>query len=302
MYYIRIMTDNYTADSLSLAYLHGGRMTYSPGDVLGPRLLTDYELVLIVEGNVTYIAEGERFALSPGSIVLGKPGTTEIYEWDTKNPTYHDYVHFTVNHWPDDWPPIDDWQRVFLQPDPSIRPLFRHLLKHLSEKQTLPVTTSNRPESRLIEAMLDILLETHHSVQTAVGTETVPEPVLRALNVMMHGIEEVPMREYSLDELANAAGRTPKHLCRLFTTALGRPPIQTYNLIRLNYAIALLARSGLNINEIATRCGYANHFYFSRSFTKAFGKPPSHMRRDLLAGKPPPENPLPPELMPRMYW
>ena len=63
MYYIRIMSDNYTADSLSLAYLHGGRMTYSPGDVLGPRLLTDYELVLIVKGSVTYIADGERFSL-----------------------------------------------------------------------------------------------------------------------------------------------------------------------------------------------------------------------------------------------
>ncbi len=125
---------------------------------------------------------------------------------------------------------------------------------------------------------------------------------MNALMLMKLGLEKIPAVNYSLEDLADASGRSGKHLCRLFSNSLGMSPIQTYNLIRLHFSIALLTRSNMNISEIAERCGYKTNFYFSRAFHKAFGKSPTNMRRDLLKGEEPPPNPLPSLHMPRMYW
>ncbi len=275
---------------------------YRSGQSLGPRVLTDYELVLIVDGSITYTADSKAYQLSPGDVVLGTPGTKETYLWDRNNPTRHEYVHFHVEHWPEDWPHIDTWQNVFHEPDSAIIPLFRHMLKHLSDHDDWPAAAPGRSEARLVETMLDILLRPHHDRETGFQRDKLPEPVVNALTLMKLGLETIPATNYALQELANASGKSDKHLCRLFTDSLGISPIKTYNLIRLHFAIALLTRSNMNISEIAERCGYKSNYYFSRSFHKAFGKAPTEMRRDLLAGTKLPPNPLPSVHMPRMYW
>jgi transcriptional regulator GlxA family with amidase domain len=78
--------------------------------------------------------------------------------------------------------------------------------------------------------------------------------------------------------------------------------MRTYNLMRLQLSLALLARTNLTIKQIANRCGYDNQFYFSRCFTKAFDRSPNRVRRDLTLGVPPPASPLPVDITPRVHW
>ncbi len=53
------------SDRLLLGYLYGGSVRYQPGEVLGPRDLTDYELVLLTEGHAIYQADGARHETHP---------------------------------------------------------------------------------------------------------------------------------------------------------------------------------------------------------------------------------------------
>lgn len=288
-------------DCLRLAYINGGSMHYRAGDALGPRLLTDYELVQILEGEVLYTANGQSYPLSSGDMVLGKPGTKETYQWDREKSSYHTYIHFSIHTVPKNWPSPEEWPTTFSDPDPALRLLFKHLLLHLDEHPDWPISTPERSESCMVETMIDILLGAHLSSEAS-HPHTIPAPVEIALKFIKLGLEEIPMKKFSLDELASKACVTKKHLCRLFSTSLGHSPMQTYSLLRLQFSLVLLSRSNLNINEIGFRCGYDNALYFSRSFKKAFGKPPSLMRKELLAGATPPPSPLPPDLMPRMYW
>jgi len=72
--------------------------------------------------------------------------------------------------------------------------------------------------------------------------------------------------------------------------------------MQFQLAIPLLARSSLSIRAIAERCGFSDQNYFSRNFSHTFGQSPTQLRRKLQNGEPPPPMPLPPSLMPRLYW
>ncbi len=48
--------------------------------------------------------------------------------------------------------------------------------------------------------------------------------------------------------------------------------------VRLELAMALLQGGGLQVAEVAARCGYASHSRFSAAFRQRFGFSPSHLR------------------------
>lgn len=48
--------------------------------------------------------------------------------------------------------------------------------------------------------------------------------------------------------------------------------------VRLETAMALLQDSGLQVSEVAARCGYDSHSRFSAAFRERFGFAPSHLR------------------------
>ena len=286
---------------LRLRYMYGGVVVYQAGEALAPRTLTDYELVLVLEGRVSYTSDGRAYPVPPGGMVLGRPGFREHYRWDPGHRTRHAYFHFGINEIPLDWPAPDTWPRTRSDPDPVVVALFRHAMQHIYEHPRWPAEAPERGDCRIVEALVDAFLETHGQSQAHLEEER-PEPVRRAVKWMREVIDESPGRAVELGDVARAASVTEKHLCRLFTRALGHAPMQTYALLRLQLAMALLARSNLSVKEIAERCGYDNALYFSRVFSKAYGAAPSRVRAALLRGEPPPPNPLPTDITPRVYW
>ena len=73
-------------------------------------------------------------------------------------------------------------------------------------------------------------------------------------------------------------------------------------LMQFQLAIPLLARTNFRIKAVAERCGFHDQLHFSRSFAQTFGQSPKQIRESMQQGQPPPPNPLPAELMPRLYW
>ena len=51
--------------------------------------------------------------------------------------------------------------------------------------------------------------------------------------------------------------------------------METFRLLKLQLAMALLGRSSLAIKEIADRCGFENPLYFTRCFTKLYSQSPT---------------------------
>jgi DNA gyrase inhibitor GyrI len=80
-------------------------------------------------------------------------------------------------------------------------------------------------------------------------------------------------------QLADYLGYSESHLRRLFTSHFGHSPGRYRDLLRLERAAMLLARTRLPIIEIAIQCGYSSHPVFTRAFRHKHGTSPRTFRQ-----------------------
>ncbi len=64
-----------------------GFANYPPGATFGPRLLTDYEFVWMTEGDAQYRWGAQDVDAPQGTVLLGRPGVTDFFQWDARRPT-----------------------------------------------------------------------------------------------------------------------------------------------------------------------------------------------------------------------
>jgi AraC family transcriptional regulator len=270
-------------------------------DILEPRVLPDYEFVLIIEGHAVYVADGCRYDAPAGSILFTRPGFREAYYWDAVGPTRHAYFHFGIVQIPGTWPEFSAWPIVLTSPDPLLPALFRHVLNRIHSHQDWPAMPPGRLDCLIVETLLSLFVE-RDCVALSNYERDRPAHVNLAMNFLRRRIDTDPHERFSLAELAKASGVSEKHLCRTFRKSIGHSPMSTYRLLCMQLAISMLSRSNLGMREIADRCGFDDPAYFSRYFTNVFGCSPSQTRERLRSGGPPPASPLPVDLTPRFFW
>ncbi|MCZ7643952.1 MAG: AraC family transcriptional regulator [Planctomycetota bacterium] len=261
-----------------------GLATYPVGAEFGPRFLRDFEFVWMVEGDAEYRWGARTFAAPEGSFVLCRPcleGETDFFRWDPKRRTRHGFCHFTIERFPADWPPLEAW--------PFVRPpvegdlcwaLARHLGTWLEKGNRLQV------ELTLTHLLWTFVCGERGSAD--VPAARLPDPVERALARVQQALDEDASAKLTLAELARAAAVTPEHLCRVFAASTGRSPLETVRLARLDRAAVLVARSNFTFQRIASQCGFASPYHFSRAFKAAYGRAPSVIRKAVSSGELPP--------------
>lgn len=289
------------SDRLRMSYCFGGTVLYDPKEVLGPRVLTDFEAVMIIDGFPRYDNGHAVQTLEPGSLLIARPGTTETYRWDTRGRTRHAYLHFDLESIPPDWPEPTAWPDWRLHPPAIAGHLLRTMIERALSHPDWPASRPHDTDNRIVEALIDIYI-TGVDPGRDTSTPVLSDPVMRAAKFMRERLDTVTFVPYTLNELAEASRVTPKHLCRAFQQELGLSPMKACRLMQFQLAIPLLAQSNLSIKAIAERCGFPDQLHFSRNFHRTFGAPPTRLRHAILRGQPPPASPLPPALMPRLYW
>ncbi len=91
-------------------------------------------------------------------------------------------------------------------------------------------------------------------------------------------IESHYASEITLDEIADVAGVTRFHLCRVFRLVTGHSPLEYVRERRLSDAARQLASGASNILEVALDACYASHEAFTRAFRERFGCTPEALR------------------------
>ena len=77
----------------SLHVSRGGVGVYPPSATFGPRHMTDYEFVWIIEGGATAFYDEHRIEAPPGTVLLCRPGMTDTYEWSPEaNPSTVSFI------------------------------------------------------------------------------------------------------------------------------------------------------------------------------------------------------------------
>jgi AraC-like DNA-binding protein len=104
-----------------------------------------------------------------------------------------------------------------------------------------------------------------------------------AIKAPVEFVRENFHKDICVKQLAQSAFLSVSALERRFRKYLSKTPKQFINEIRLENARRLLIETKLPIVEVAYRCGFSEHSYFSRQFKILFGTLPSQLRENLYS-------------------
>jgi AraC family transcriptional regulator len=239
-----------------------------PGTKVGPRILRDWELVMITAGSAMWERGLERIELKSGDLLLAPPGQRERLLVAESEALRHLFIHVVLNEAAPRLP------RLVRRADSGIAaPLIRHVL-HLA---------STQPPGWHAQAcdVLGVLLRA-----VSGGCLDAPEEPLRPLSqVVVAALAHLRTRWRSglvavgCLELARAAGVSREHLTRCFRSDFAMGPSQAERLLRLDRAIDWLVSTDLPVPEIARRAGWRDAERFAAALRAAFGHSPRALRR-----------------------
>ena len=102
-----------------------------------------------------------------------------------------------------------------------------------------------------------------------------------AIKAPVEYVRENFHRDLRIEDLAKLAFISVSALERRFKKYLFKTPKQFINEIRLENARRMLIETRLPIADVAYRCGFSEHSYFSRQFRLMFGTLPSQLRENM---------------------
>lgn len=88
-----------------------------------------------------------------------------------------------------------------------------------------------------------------------------------------------PDLPWTVESMAEFCGISPSHLFAICGKQTGVSPYELLSRIRVEFAETLLRQTDYPIKVIASQCGYALPFSFTRAFTKHTGASPAEYRR-----------------------
>ena len=90
-------------------------------------------------------------------------------------------------------------------------------------------------------------------------------------------------KQIKVSELADALGVSEPTVYRMFAQVAECTPIDYINMYRLGKAHRMLGREDkMKIKEIALECGFEDQLYFSKLYSKTYGRSPRDYRRSLI--------------------
>lgn len=250
---------------------------YPPGATFGPRTLRDYELVWLYHGGATWRWNGRAEQLSPGVLLLARPGMRDRFDWDDGHASQHGYAHFDLLD-TGTLPPQDTWPIVReVAAESPVPGLIRYLLWLATEP-----ADGWRERAEEILALLVSLFVSGPWPETAPGQQ-LPSQLEAVLDHIRRCWLTGKLCTFSLTDLAAVGAVSEGHLCRLSRQHFGMGLISALELLRLDRAKTLLVRTNMSVREVGEVCGFASPFHFSRRFRAEFGTPPRDFRQELDA-------------------
>lgn len=101
--------------------------------------------------------------------------------------------------------------------------------------------------------------------------------VVDGIRYMEKNIRQIEIRNTTL---AQNGGMSVNAYARLFKEQTGYSPRKYLMRMRVEKACSLLHHSDLNIDQVASYCGFADRYYFTRIFSRTMQVPPGVYRRN----------------------
>lgn len=151
--------------------------------------------------------------------------------------------------------------------------IFRRIMAAARE----PVNGGEKASVYLYEFILAARGEIFSAAKKKAGAGSIVEPAVIYIN-------ENYAKDITLDFLAEMAGVSLQHFCRVFKAKIGMRPMEYVARKRVTESKILLINTEKSVSEIALSVGYEDRNYFGTVFKKYEGVSPSDYRRQRGTG------------------
>jgi AraC-like DNA-binding protein len=241
-----------------------------------------YHIVLVSEGEGTFIVDNKPRYCERGDVVLTSPGEWHSFTYEGKRLEYCEVTFEFRNR----------RGEVLTLP-------FHEVLAAWSGRSCpmIQVATTNPELHRTIMSEIESMAraglsqERDHLLKLSAGLGR----IFLALYTHLHSspkpshadpmqrVHEFVHRHFNeqltLEQLAEIADVTPNYLSRRFKTRYGTTPITYQHRLRAQAAADLLKTTEHPIKRIAEMVGFRDVYFFSRMFRKVRGVPPAKYRK-----------------------
>ena len=270
------------------AVRHANFYLCQPAEVIGPRVIHDFQLLCVQSGKGEVQVDGQSFPAIAGDLFFYGPGEVHRITSDGDDPLRLIGLHVVFQR--TDLPalrgvplasPVGTSPAVNiacpLSPRPPVASTPSPETFRLAQQLALSYTAYGQGDAPRQRALV-LLLLTEWLSQLGPGPQlmgSVIRPVRQA-QAILHSEFCSPITR---DDLARRVSLSPEYFSRLFRRVTGSSFHDYLTDLRLSHARRLLLEGELTITEIARRVGFEDPYYFSRVFRERVGCSPSEYRR-----------------------
>lgn len=234
---------------------------YLPHGISEPRKTTldYYDFTLVLEGQMIYCANNQRYVLSKNDAIFFSPGTHRLRE--VCNAPVR-YVSFNFNAKPGISFPFHEYM-----PN-CITPLIQKIVS------TFPYChlSSNLHSKEKCANILNLIL---YELMDAEKVASTNEHVHKIITY----IDEHVCEKIDLATVSSYINLSKEYTSALFKNEMGITLIHYITKEKLSIARELILGSDMSLTDIASYVGFEDYNYFSSVFKKYFATSPQHMKQ-----------------------
>jgi AraC-like DNA-binding protein len=264
---------------------------------LKERVLFDYELLYVKNGEIIVQIEHDSYHGIPGDLFLFKPRQAHSIRQIGTVPLHQPHVHFDLIQQPDSpdvkisfnrLQDMTDSEKSWFRPDLCSEPPFQ-LPNRFRFRNPLPFETMLMELIHEMEHQLPFYELKARSTFLGLWTFLLREWYKEEHPDWMTNWEMYMLlkpylltnlhRQVSLDEMAQCSRMSKTSLIRFFRAAFGVTPVKYHQLLRIEKAKELIQFSSAPITRISDELGFDSIHAFSRAFRRLEGVAPTFYRR-----------------------
>lgn len=245
----------------------------------------EIELVRVLEGTLQIRLNNTGYTAKKDDIIFINPETVH-----QATPT--DCVYECIVFNPDILPAFDNGSVYFVDSLKNHEYMIQEYCCEKSSNFSLAIhnlfnemaNQSSGYKFKVIGALYKLFGEIidSHLYHTASGTTLAADKNVPRLRSVLSFIRSHYGSPITLDDMAAAAGMSPKYFCYFFKETTTKTPVEYLTLYRIEKASRKLLNTDLSVTAIALSCGFNDLSYFIKTFKQLKGITPSKYRKMAL--------------------
>ena len=253
-----------------------------------------YEIVLIVSGEARHICGKRQYTLCPQELLIIEPGTYHNYE-NCDFDYYNILVDFNKLRMPlFDLPHTKGFQNLFVLSPRSHQQSTGKVLRNfldvgqfsdcvalLKKMHALQTSHAEGYQMAMFSAFSEFLQIICRAGEHTAGTPAISHTqTQRAVVGLAMEMARHCQNSWTVEKMCKSSNMSRPTLFRNFKKYYNTTPVKFLTCQRLRKACALLRESDMNLEAVATACGFANGSYFATVFKDNFKVSPLKYRQD----------------------